>query len=288
MNVLLTGGNGLLGRCMAREFAARGHSVLSTGHRRLEPEMAVLDITSREAVFACCQTAAEAGRPFTHILNCAANRDPDSCLRDPASAYLLNAVAVEYLAAAANAFGLTLCHISTDYVFDGKNPPYKEDDRPNPINLYGRTKLAGEFATKEARQHLILRVPALYRADLSDDRNCFRQFMRLLQEKESFEQDAQCVRYYTLADEVAAGACYLLQKGVTGLVHVTATEQVSKAEACRLLCKILNLNPSKIIDAPTPPSGDRRPVNCHLSVEYYRSLGAPMLRTLSDVLPEIK
>lgn len=250
--------------------------------------MVVLDITDRDAVFACLQSAADAGNPFTHIVNCAADRDPESCRRNPAGAYLLNAVAVEHLAAAANRFSLVLCQISTDYVFDGTNPPYREDDRPNPINLYGRTKLAGEFAAREAARHLILRVPALYRLDLSDERNCLATFAQQVRSAVCFEQDAQSIRYYTLADEVAAATRFLLEMQREGILHLSSGENTTKARLCRALCSIFRQNPDNIIDTPTPATGERRPVDSHLCTDSYNELKGPSFSNLSVCLPLIR
>ena len=274
MKILLTGANGLLGRCMLQEFTAAGIDITGCGHRELTAGMRALDITDCEAV----QREIASGR-YSHIINCAAERDPESCLRDPERAYRLNAVAVEYLAAAANETGATLCHISTDYVFDGANPPYKEDDCPNPINLYGRSKLAGEFAARCAHAHLILRIPALYRLDLSDPRNCLAGFIRTIKEKERVEQDGCCVRYYTLADEVAAATRFLLLRNTTGIVHLSSQIPTTKADFFRDLCKIIEHNPLKIISIAALSGGDRRPANSHLSTTRYLALNGP---TFSD------
>lgn len=270
MKILLTGANGLLGRCMLREFSAAGIDITGCGHRELAEGMRALDTTDREAVR---RELAKGG--YSHIINCAAERDPDSCLRDPERAYRLNAVAVEYLAAAANESGATLCHISTDYVFDGVNPPYKEDDCPNPINLYGRSKLAGEFAARCARSHLVLRIPALYRLDLNDQRNCLVGFIRAIREKERVEQDGCCVRYYTLADEVAAATRFLLQRNATGIIHLSSQTPTTKADFLRDICKIIGHNPSKIINVAALSGCDRRPENSHLSTTNYLALGGP-------------
>lgn len=279
MKILLTGANGLLGRCMLREFTAAGVNITGCGHRELAEGMRALDITDREAVR---REVASGG--YSHIINCAAERDPESCLRDPERAYRLNAVAVEYLAAAANESGATLCHISTDYVFDGANPPYKEEDCPNPINLYGRSKLAGEFAARGARSHLVLRIPALYRLDLSDPRNCLVGFIRAIKEKERLEQDGSCVRYYTLADEVATATHFLLQTNATGIIHLSSEIATTKADFFRDICKIIGHNPSKIISVAALSGTDRRPENSHLSTTRYLALSGMVFSNTDKTL----
>ncbi len=282
MKVLVSGGNGLLGNCMTRVFREAGHEVDSFGHSALKAGMKALDITnSTEVLETVCNGS------YDILINCAADRDPESCLSDPAKAYMLNAVSVEHLAAAANSCGAKLCHISTDYVFDGTKPPYNESDSPNPVNTYGRSKLAGEFAAKEARAHLILRIPALYRTDLSDPKNVVTNFAKAMRANSRLTMDAECVRYYTLADDVAQAAEFLLSKGVEGIVHLTGEEQTTKADFCRMIAGALKIESCEIIDGPTPPSGDRRPENSHLNCDYYKSLGGKPFVTVSEAMKKL-
>jgi S-adenosylmethionine synthetase len=78
------------------------------------------------------------------VINCVAERRPDVVDKSPDRAAELNVGVVGTLAAVAKDLGFWLVHISTDYVFDGTRPPYQPDDPPNPLNEYGRTKLAAE------------------------------------------------------------------------------------------------------------------------------------------------
>ncbi|WP_282073111.1 SDR family oxidoreductase, partial [Janibacter hoylei] len=80
------------------------------------------------------------------VIHCAAERWPDRCADDPDTAWKLNVGSTEFLAKYCSEIGAQLVYISTDYVFDGSAPPYTTDDTPNPVNFYGRSKLAGEEA----------------------------------------------------------------------------------------------------------------------------------------------
>lgn len=102
---------------------------------------------------------------FDMIVNCAAYTHVDAAEKEPELANQINHLAVKYLATIANNQQAILIHISTDYVFDGEsNKPYLETDVPNPINVYGRTKLAGEQALKAAMpmNALIIRTSWVY------------------------------------------------------------------------------------------------------------------------------
>lgn len=267
MKVLLTGAGGLLGRCLARELAAL--TVVGAA-RRATPGLTLLDIADPDAV----RQVVDAGK-FTHILNCAALRSPEYCLDHPDEAYRINALAVEYLAAAANRTGATLVHVSTDYVFDGVKPPFTEDDRPNPVNLYGRTKLAGEFAAKTAKRVLITRIPALWRLDFADERNVAAAFAKRLRAGESWTEDAVTVRYYTLAEDIARAIRFLMEKGVEGTIHLTANGKTNKAEFAQEIAKRLGLDAALVRSGSALVTSDPRPLDSHLNEAKYRALGGP-------------
>ncbi len=102
---------------------------------------------------------------FDIIINCAAYTHVDKAEQEPDLANQINHIAVKYLATMADNQEAMLIHISTDYVFDGKsNKPYSETDLPNPINVYGVTKLAGEEALQSVMPNnaLIIRTSWVY------------------------------------------------------------------------------------------------------------------------------
>jgi S-adenosylmethionine synthetase len=89
------------------------------------------------------------------VVHCAAERRPDVVESQPDAASQLNVAASGNLATEAAAVGAFLIYISSDYVFDGTNPPYTEEDTPNPLNLYGKTKLEGERRSWKITQELL-------------------------------------------------------------------------------------------------------------------------------------
>lgn len=98
------------------------------------------------------------------LVNTAAFHKTDACEDDPALAFAVNALAVRNLARACSACDAAFVHVSTDYVFDGaQRSPYVEEDRPNPINVYGTSKLAGEhFAAAACPRSYIVRIASLF------------------------------------------------------------------------------------------------------------------------------
>jgi dTDP-4-dehydrorhamnose reductase len=138
MRVLITGGTGQLGLALSRECQAAGDTVNALGS-------AECDVSDRELVL----QLVGAWRPDV-ILHCAAWTDVDGCELDPVRAMRVNAWGSRNVAEAASLIGARVVGVSTDYVFDGLGAgpeggrPYHEWDQTNPLNEYGRSKLAGE------------------------------------------------------------------------------------------------------------------------------------------------
>lgn len=151
MRILLTGRSGQVGAELVRALAPLGE-LEATGR-------AELDLRDPAAI----ARTVRAVRPSL-IVNAAAWTDVDGAESRPEEALAVNARAPRILAEEAARLGAGIVHYSTDYVFDGRKPaPYDEDDRPAPLNVYGRTKLLGEVGVRASgAPHLILRVAWVY------------------------------------------------------------------------------------------------------------------------------
>jgi dTDP-4-dehydrorhamnose reductase len=152
MKVAVIGGNGQLGRDVSAAFSAEGYQVTSLTHEDLE-------ISSLESV----RTSLAALGPEI-VVNTAAYHNVDKCEAEPGLAFAINGIGARNLAQVTAETGATLLHVSTDYVFDGKkNAPYVEDDMPAPLNVYGNTKLSGEFFVRSTNpRHFVVRASAIY------------------------------------------------------------------------------------------------------------------------------
>jgi dTDP-4-dehydrorhamnose reductase len=136
VKVVVTGAAGMLGGDVVTVARAEGHEVAALAHDDLDvtDPVRVDRVIGRE-------------RPDA-VVNCAAYTAVDAAESDPKQAELVNAQGAGFVADAAAKAGAKVIYVSTDYVFDGdKQAPYRESDDPNPINVYGRTKLGGERAT---------------------------------------------------------------------------------------------------------------------------------------------
>ena len=160
MNILVTGANGQLGTEIRNLSAGMGHHfVFSDVNAVPGCETVYLDITNLDAIRIVCRSEG-----IGAIINCAAYTDVARAEDDIDFAALLNATAPGNLATVARETGATLIHISTDYVFHGDaSVPYREDDAPRPLGVYGATKLQGEEAVLASGcKYLIFRTAWLY------------------------------------------------------------------------------------------------------------------------------
>ncbi len=157
-SILVIGGNGQLGQAI-REVA-KAFDDLELYYVDRED----LDITKAKAIESYISANLQNAQ-LELVINCAAYTAVDRAEEEQAKAYAINHLGVEHLAHSCKALNLLLLHVSTDYVFSGANTqPYKEEDKAEPINIYGKSKLAGEEALNKlmGKKALILRTAWLY------------------------------------------------------------------------------------------------------------------------------
>jgi dTDP-4-dehydrorhamnose reductase len=152
--VLVTGANGQLGKTLTDLYQRNSDQIEFYFVTKSQ-----LDISNKEVLQNYFKN-----NPFNYCINCAAYTNVEQAEESIAEAFKINAEAVGFLAECCIESNTTLIHISTDYVFDGKkDTPYVETDQTNPINEYGRSKLAGEKLIQEVfRKYFIIRTSWLY------------------------------------------------------------------------------------------------------------------------------
>ena len=248
--VLITGANGLLGQALVRRLSSTDdHDVLATA-RDDTPRFDVpcdytqLDVTTPDAV----ETLLTAYDPDV-VVNCAAVSDVTECDEDRNRAWAVNARAVRTLAKQCRSVGARLIQLSTDFVFDGKRGPYEEDARPDPVNYYGRTKLAGENALREFDflDWAVVRTVLLYgtEKDLSRSNVVLWMIDRLSEGKPLRVVDDQW-RTPTYVRDLADGIVRLIDRDRTGIYHMSGREMVTIHELARTVADVLGYDPSPI------------------------------------------
>jgi dTDP-4-dehydrorhamnose reductase len=193
------------------------------------------------------------------VINCAAYTKVDQAEKEQGLAYQINVIGAKNVSYASFKVKAKVVYFGTDYVFDGmKNSPYNEFDKPNPISVYGKSKLLGEIYTKEFNpNHLILRISWLYGINGS---NFVKTIIRLAKEKGELKvvNDQFGTPTYTL--DVVKQTWKLIQKDSVGLYHAASLGKTTWFEFARRIVEKLNLS-AKVVPIKTDelPALAKRP-----------------------------
>lgn len=270
MRVLVTGAEGQLGRSIRRASQGATDEYIFT-------DVAELDITNREQVLEFVTN-----NRADIIINCAAYTNVEQAEDDEARAYLLNATAVGYLAEAAKANDALLIHISTDYVFmGGCCAMLTEESHPQPLNAYGRTKLAGEEAIKASGCHyMIFRTAWLY-SEFGG--NFVKTMLRLTAEKEEIKVVDDQLGTPTYAGDLAKALVRIISEGNfrEGVYHYTNLGECSWWQFACEIARLAGHNKCKVAPCTTEeyPTKARRPMNAVLDKNKF-------LKTFGIEIPE--
>jgi len=247
--VLVVGSNGLLGQKVV-ELLVRGSAyqlVLASMEPKplrelLSVEYHQLDITSKKDVREL------GGRVEPRvIINCAAMTNVDACETERETAWKVNVGGVEHLAEVARRFQSRLYHVSTDYIFDGKNGPYAEDDRPEPLSYYGKTKLASENVLRASGlEYFIARTMVLYGYAAGVKPNFALWLIQTLGQKGPVRVVDDQWGNPTLVDDLAYGIVRAVELGKTGIYHIAGRDIVSRYEFAVRLARFFGYNPALI------------------------------------------
>ena len=219
MNILVTGGSGQLGRAIKEVSGYAGHKFIFTYVNSREHEgMERLDITDAQEVDRIVNE-----HDIDVIVNCAGYTDVEKAESEEDKAFKANAEAAGILAEAAKAKGAVLIHISTDYIFDGKqSEPYCEDAEAAPLGAYGRSKLAGELAVlASGARYIIIRTSWLYS---QWGRNFVKTILKKSEEQPLLKVVSDQVGTPTYAGDLAEFILTLLEPGnleKTGIYNYT-------------------------------------------------------------------
>jgi len=248
--ILITGSNGLLGQKLVKQLKAHADFDLiatSRGGNRISNQegytyhpMNITDAKDVSEVFAKFQPQV--------VINTAAMTNVDACESDKEGCWELNVTAVEILVAEAEKYQSHFIHLSTDFIFDGKDGPYKEDDAPNPVSYYGESKLAAEEIVKQAKTNwAIARTIIVYGIveDMSRS-NIVLWAKGALEKKQKLTIVNDQFRSPTLAEDLAKGCIQIAEKEAKGVFHLSGKDFMSIVELVRRVAKFYDLDDSFI------------------------------------------
>lgn len=225
------------------------------------------------------------------IVNTAAFHQTDECEKDPQKSFLVNSSAVKNLAEICKKKDIPLVQISTDYVFGSdqkRRSPYKEEDLPGPVNIYGASKLAGEYCVRyNLRKYFIIRPAALFGVAGAKGKggNFVETMLRLAKEKEEVKVKNDEFTTPTYTKELAENIAELVKTDDYGIYHMTSQGECSWFDFAK---KIFELTNTKVKCSPVFsdnfPTIARRPNYSVLENRHLKKIGLNKMSHWSKAL----
>jgi dTDP-4-dehydrorhamnose reductase len=259
MKILVAGGTGLLGSHLVKVMTRKGHDVVAPKHGD------EFDMLKRDTVIATLTR----NRPDV-VINCVGLANVDACEADPNRAYLVNAESVLAMAHLTRIMGIRLIHISTDHLFDGRYGHYSEQAIPDPVNVYGWSKVCGEMTClNENPSALVVRTnfygfaPEGHPPTFADWLYTSLRDKKPLQLFDDYYFSALEVHYLAEALENI-----LHHRLVTGILNIVSCERVSKAEFGKAMAKVFGFSLDAVSTRQSwdVPMRVKRPMDLSLSV----------------------
>jgi dTDP-4-dehydrorhamnose reductase len=285
MRVLIFGKTGQVGRELARVCWPEHWQIAQLGR-------ADCDLIDSRAIMAAIENA----QPEI-VINAAAYTAVDRAEAEPQLAQMVNGDAPASMAAACSRIDAKLIHLSTDYVFDGlKADPYCEDDRVNPLSVYGRSKEEGESAIRGMlSQHVIIRTSWVFAAEGT---NFVRTMLRLAKERSELRIVRDQRGAPTAAQDIAAAIFSIVRhaaegRGVFGTFHFTSGEATTWFDFAKAIFDVWGQGPRLLpIATADYPTAARRPLNSVLDcrrISHEYGIEQPNWRlALQQILAETK
>ncbi|MEK6843472.1 MAG: SDR family oxidoreductase, partial [Candidatus Micrarchaeota archaeon] len=237
--ILIIGASGQIGgACM--QILAKDFDLVGTYFSNNKENMLKLDLTDKENL----NLVMESTRPSIVILSSALT-NVDFCETHPLEAKNMNEDAVKSVSDECNKLGAKLVYLSTDFVFDGNDGPYTEEDIPNPISIYGRTKYNGELNAKKTNKWLIVRTGNVFDYGF-DEKNFVVRTIERLRNGEQIKVQSDLFASPTLATHIACAIRLLLLAKKTGLYDVCGLEVMSRYQLAMQIALFFKLD-SKLI-----------------------------------------
>jgi dTDP-4-dehydrorhamnose reductase len=280
MRILITGASGLLGLNLALETTHR-HTVFGTVNHHALSTDAFSVIQTNLLVPGAVEHLLEYTQP-DWVIHCAALANIDACEADPLLAQRLNTDLPRTLASHVARSGARLVHVSTDSVFDGLRGNYSEEDIPNPVGVYSRTKLNGELAVAEVDPTAIIARVNLFGWSLTGNRSLAEFFFNNLSHGKRVMGFTDVFFCPLLANDLAQIFVGMLKNQLCGLYHVVSSECLSKYDFGMRLAERFGLDGSLIDPTSVKKSGLKATRSPNLSLRSDK-----LAHALGESLPNL-
>ncbi len=288
--VLVTGAGGQLGRYLVETLVREGHEPRGIGAHAGPGIDRIVDIGNAEEV-----TKALADFRPEVVIHAAAYTDVDGCERDPDRALLVNRDGSAHVAQAAQEVDAWVLAISTDFVFPGDGgAPYAEDAAPNPVSMYGKSKLAGEEAVLAADERFaVARTAWVYGGA---GKHFPRTVLTVLRDRGEMDVVDDEVGSPTFAGDLADALVTLAAYTPAGIFHLTNEGSASRYEFAVAVAEAAGVNPERVRPTTTEaflaryPLPAKRPPNSTLTNSRAAALGVtlrPWREAVTEYVPKL-
>ena len=274
MKVLVTGVGGQLGYDVIKELKKRNIDCIGA-------DRAEFDITDFNAIYKFITNY----MPDV-VIHCSAYTAVDKAEDEPELCHIVNAVGTENIAKICKENDAKMIYISTDYVFDGTKKGYYEvDDMPNPINVYGKTKLEGELAVQKIlEKYFIVRISWVFGIN---GNNFVKTMLRLGKERSELNVVADQIGSPTYTADLAPLLVDMMQTDKYGIYHATNEGECSWAEFAEGIFKVAGMDVKvNCITTAEYPTKAKRPVNSRMSKGKLVECGFRKLRSWDEAVKE--
>ncbi|KPL02322.1 MAG: hypothetical protein AMJ73_08900, partial [candidate division Zixibacteria bacterium SM1_73] len=221
------------------------------------------------------------------IINAAAYTDVDGCEIHRDKAWAVNVGGVKNLVSICEKQKIKLIHLSTDYIFDGEQGPYSEDDPPEPVSFYGETKLESEKIIKESGiDFLIIRTNVLYGLGKNVKLNFLLWLLDKLSQNEKIKIVTDQFNNPTLADNLSFCILEMVKKNISGIYHIGGSEYLSRYDFAIKVANKFNFDKNNILPAKTEvlKQKARRPFKGGLKIDKAQSILETKLMNVNQAL----
>ncbi|MCM8777062.1 MAG: dTDP-4-dehydrorhamnose reductase [Candidatus Omnitrophica bacterium] len=266
MKVFITGGKGLVGSFLSYTFRDRGDELYA-------PSRKELDIIDRDRIVKAIKLV----KPDI-LIHCAAFTDVDGCEINKEKAYLTNVVGTQYVVEGCAEIKCKMVYLSTDFIFDGKKQtPYSEADIPNPLSVYGQTKLLGEYYVSHLHQKFIIaRVSRIFG---EKGRNFASSLPELMKKEKKIVLTDNLINSPTYVVDLVEAIIFLIKRDFLGIVNVCNKGECSWYEYGLKIKEIMNIEDVELIPVAFEKFSNRkaeRPRYSVLDTSLLESLGFSM------------
>ena len=276
MRVLITGSNGFVGSHVVKQLLDDGYEVfatsrtadLSTFDNYGNYQFLKADLKDAFEVHDLFETA----KPDV-VVHCAAMSKPDECELHQAEAYAVNVEATVILLLNAAEYKSHFIHISTDFIFNGESGMHSEEDKPDPISYYGRTKLGAEEAVKEYEyDRTIVRIVFVYGKTLHGRDSFITMIAEKLKNNQPYKLVNDQERTPTYSEDLTKAILQIIKRKATGVYNVCGKDVVTPYQMAMTVAEVLGIKNNQFTPVTCKEFEEiaKRPLKSGLSIEKAR------------------